>query len=219
MNRTTYRSCTTALLTGALAVAVASGCSAEDATAAPQDGGAGSAAIHEAAHSSGRHGPPNRAVRETLATARATSANWHRVEEAEADGYALPPAPAPLHECISATDGPGAMGLHYINGTNAEDTVLDPARPAALVYEPTRNGRLRLVALEYVVFVDAWESAHPHRVPRMFGRKLTLVPDGNRFGLPAFYQVHAWVWKHNPHGRHADHNPRVSCRYADRLAD
>jgi hypothetical protein len=159
---------------------------------------------------------PSLRAREALAVARATSAAYHRVEEAELDGYALPPAPAPLHECITAENGPGAMGFHHINSDHVSDTVLDPARPESLVYEPTRNGRLRLVALEYVVFADAWDKAH-RRAPRLLGRRLTLVPDGNRYELPAFYQIHAWVWKRNPHGRHADHNPRVSCRYAGRV--
>lgn len=148
---------------------------------------------------------------EATAVAKAATAVFHRVEEATDRGYALPPAPAPLHECISAQDGPGAMGLHFINQHNVSDTVLDPARPAALVYEPTRNGRLRLVAAEYVVFAAAWDEKHPGRPPRLFGRELTLVAEPNRYQLPAFYQVHAWLWRHNPHGRFADHNPRVSC--------
>ncbi|HET6580207.1 MAG TPA: hypothetical protein VFG66_17955 [Gemmatimonadales bacterium] len=36
----------------------------------------------------------------------------------------------------------------------------------------------------------------------------------NRYELPAFHQVHAWVWRHNPHGMFADHNPSVSCDHA-----
>jgi hypothetical protein len=25
-------------------------------------------------------------------------------------------------------------------------------------------------------------------------------PAGNRYGLPAFYELHAWLWKDNPIG-------------------
>jgi hypothetical protein len=41
-----------------------------------------------------------------------------------------------------------------------------------------------------------------------------LTPDGNRFGLPAFYSLHAWVWKHNPAGTFAMWNPNVTCANA-----
>jgi hypothetical protein len=33
----------------------------------------------------------------------------------------------------------------------------------------------------------------------------------NRFGLDAFYSLHAWMWKPNPAGTFAMWNPRVSC--------
>jgi hypothetical protein len=33
----------------------------------------------------------------------------------------------------------------------------------------------------------------------------------NRYGLPAFYELHVWAWKTNPSGMFADWNPRVSC--------
>ena len=36
----------------------------------------------------------------------------------------------------------------------------------------------------------------------------------NRFGLPAFYSLHAWIWKHNPSGTFSMWNPNVSCALA-----
>jgi hypothetical protein len=33
----------------------------------------------------------------------------------------------------------------------------------------------------------------------------------NRYGIPAFYALHVWAWKHNPHGMFVDWNPKVSC--------
>ena len=33
----------------------------------------------------------------------------------------------------------------------------------------------------------------------------------NRYGLPAFYELHVWAWKANPTGAFADNNPKVSC--------
>jgi hypothetical protein len=32
----------------------------------------------------------------------------------------------------------------------------------------------------------------------------------NRYGIPAFYALHVWVWLHNPHGFFVDWNPKVS---------
>ena len=33
----------------------------------------------------------------------------------------------------------------------------------------------------------------------------------NRYGIPAFYELHVWAWKDNPDGMFVDWNPRVSC--------
>jgi hypothetical protein len=45
----------------------------------------------------------------------------------------------------------------------------------------------------------------------LFGQEFELVPAGNRYGIPAFYELHAWIWKFNPLGLFADWNPRVHC--------
>lgn len=50
--------------------------------------------------------------------------------------------------------------------------------------------------------------------PSLFGQEFELVPAGNRYGLPDFYELHAWVWKHNPNGMFHDWNPTVSCAAA-----
>ena len=76
--------------------------------------------------------------------------------------------------------------------------------------EPLANGRQRLVALEYVVFQADWDPHHASP-PELFGEEFELVPAGNRYGLPPFYELHAWLWKHNPAGMFEDWNPRVSC--------
>lgn len=181
----------------------------------------GALATAAGASASDRHGADahagherSAAVQHQLVDAQRATAGYHRVAAAESDGYARPPEGVPLHACISGHDGDGSMGIHWINGEQVGDAVLDPARPEVLVYEPTKSGRLRLVALEYVVFADVWQAEHPGTVPLLFGRPLTLVPEPNPYELPAFYQVHAWIWQHNPHGTFADHNPRVSCGFA-----
>jgi len=40
---------------------------------------------------------------------------------------------------------------------------------------------------------------------------LNYVGEPNRFGLPAFYELHVWAWEHNPMGSFADWNTHVTC--------
>lgn len=140
-----------------------------------------------------------------LAAVRAATARFHALDAATAAGYGL------FYVCTDEA-GLGAMGQHYVNGGLVGDAVLDPARPEAIMFEPKRDGGQRLVGVEWVVFKSAWEDAGNSGAPKLFGRTLTLVPDGNRYGIPSFYQLHAWIWKPNPAGTYEDWNPRVSCR-------
>jgi hypothetical protein len=43
------------------------------------------------------------------------------------------------------------------------------------------------------------------------GQTFHFTPSPNRYGIPAFYALHVWAWKHNPHGMFVDWNPKVSC--------
>jgi len=142
-----------------------------------------------------------------LAAAKKASARYRDVDEAVAAGYAEF-ADAKKVACI-AQPGRGAMGVHYVNGALVGDARLDPRRPEALVYAPRPGGRMQLVALEYIVFQKAWRKLEP---PAMFGRTFDYVPKGNRYGLPPFWALHAWVWKANPAGSLMAWNPNVSCR-------
>jgi len=147
-----------------------------------------------------------------LAAAEAGTEAFTDPAAAEAAGYGLPPE-GPLHECIASLDDTGAMGLHYINGDLVGDTVLDAAAPEALVYEPAADGSLELVALEYVVFAEAWDAEND-TAPMLFGEMFMLVDEPNRYELPAFYALHAWIWKDNPSGTFASFNPDVTCANA-----
>jgi hypothetical protein len=148
------------------------------------------------------------AERDSLGAARSATAKYHRLQSAIANGYGRL-VDAQGIACID-NPGVGGMGIHYVSDALVGDAAVKAATPEALVYEPKKNGRLRLVALEYVVLQSAWDEAHK-RPPKLFGRRFELVPAGNRYGLPAFYELHAWVWKHNPRGMFDDWNPRVSC--------
>jgi hypothetical protein len=43
------------------------------------------------------------------------------------------------------------------------------------------------------------------------GQHFHYVGSPNRYGLPAFYELHVWAWRDNPNGTFADWNPKVSC--------
>jgi hypothetical protein len=139
---------------------------------------------------------------------RATAA-LHDVADAQAAGHVVVVSDLSGATCI-AQPGEGAMGVHYLN-PNLVDSSVDAATPEALVYEPQDNGRLKLVALEYLVFRADWEAAGNSEPPTLFGRTFDLVTSPNRYGIPDFYALHAWIWKPNPAGMFAMWNPRVQC--------
>jgi hypothetical protein len=145
---------------------------------------------------------------DSVANARDATAGYADPAAALAAGYELLTDAAGL-ACIDQP-GQGAMGIHYVKGALVQAGTVDPARPQALVYQRTPEGRLRLAALEYVVLQDGWDAAHG-APPRLFGQEFMLTPAGNRYGLPAFYSLHAWLWQDNPTGLFSMWNPGVRC--------
>ena len=144
----------------------------------------------------------------SIHAAREATAKFRKLTVAEDRGYALLKDAAGIG-CID-NPGVGAMGIHYANGMLVGDGKVKATAPDVLVYQPLPNGRMRLVALEYVVFQDAWDAKHSGP-PLLFGQTFELLGADNRYGLPPFYELHAWVWKHNPRGLFDDWNPRVTC--------
>ena len=164
----------------------------------------GTAAISgTSAHGSGGKGWD--LLRAGIATAR-----FHSTTQATKTGYGPFPDGVPLHECISSFDDTGAMGFHWVNGALLTPD-LDPTKPEVLVYAPDRHGKLRLAALEYVVFKADWVAAHGDTVPELFGEMFMDSGFPNRYDIPQFYALHVWLWKPNPSGLFAPFNPRVSC--------
>ena len=133
---------------------------------------------------------------------RDATRSFQDVGNATAAGYAR------FLGCVSGPQE-GAMGVHYVNGPLVQDGQLDANRPEALMYE-SRNGRLRLLGVEYIVMAEAWNAAHPEP-PTLGGQVFHYVGSPNRYALPAFYELHVWAWRDNPSGTFADWNPRVVC--------
>lgn len=134
---------------------------------------------------------------------RQATRGFRDVDEATPAGYGS------AGSCVSGPET-GAMGVHYPNGALVEDPALNPDQPEILMYEQ-RGGRLHLLGVEYLVIADAWNAAHPEGPPVLLGQHFNFVNSPNRYGLPAFYELHVWAWKNNPLGTFADFNPNVSC--------
>jgi hypothetical protein len=135
---------------------------------------------------------------------RDATARFKDVAVAENEEYHL------LFGCVSGPDA-GAMGLHYVNMSLVMDGELDPAHPEIVLYEPLPDGRLKLTGADFLVFADAWDSAHPGETPQLMGQLFHRFEAPNRFGLPAFYTLHVWAWKESPTGSFVNWHTNVSC--------
>jgi hypothetical protein len=143
-----------------------------------------------------------------LRSLRAATTKFHSIAVAEKSGYALL-TDAKGIACIDLP-GTGGMGVHWANVGLVGDKLIDATHPEAMVYAPRKDGTLELAAVEYVVFKADWDATHS-RPPKLFGHTFDVTPAPNRFGLPAHYSLHVWVFKHNPAGRFEMWNPKVSC--------
>ena len=144
-----------------------------------------------------------------LAGLRNATASFHDIANARAAGYTVEVADLAGITCIADPGGAGTMGIHFLNPSLLDDTV-NATTPELVIYAPGPNGQLQLVAVEYLVIQAAWDASNASP-PELFGHTFTLVPAGNRYGLPAFYELHVWAWQPNPSGMFYEWNPRISC--------
>jgi len=128
---------------------------------------------------------------------QAANDRFKDVSVAVSEGY----APIP---CASGVDG-GAMGVHYVSEKLLKADVVDIAHPQAVMYEPAPDGKMALIAVEYIT------SKGPASLE---GQLFNFTGAPNRYGLGPFYELHVWAWKANPRGAFADMNPNVSCEHA-----
>ena len=114
--------------------------------------------------------------------------------------------PDPVVEAVEPPDPRLVLGVQE----REEEADGDRLDPGLLQLRHLFAG-LRLVGVEYVVFKADWDAKHDSW-PTLFGQNLKLVQAGNRYGLPDFYELHAWIWRPNPSGIFQDWNPSVTCR-------
>jgi hypothetical protein len=156
----------------------------------------------------GAASPAQADLPDDMAAVRSATAAFHSTAAVEQHGYALLVDTAKI-ACIDQP-GKGGMGVHWANPALVADKRIDATSPEALVYAAGPDGTLTLAAVEYVVAQADWDGAHP-APPTLFGQPFSVTTAPNRYGLPAFYSLHAWVWKPNPAGQYAMWNPDVRC--------
>ena len=140
-----------------------------------------------------------------VAVVRNATERFKDVKAAEHAGYQL------MFGCVTGPDA-GAMGLHYVNGGLIQNGIVDAEQPTIVIYEPTADGKLKLIGADFLVLADAWDKAHPGSPPQLMGQLFQYFDAPNRFGLPAFYTLHVWAWKDNPNGAFVNWHPHVSCK-------
>jgi hypothetical protein len=144
-----------------------------------------------------------------LAQVRRVTARFHDLDAALEAGYELGWVNGSGVRIISGcvfNPTAGAMGYHYFNAELMADLTTDALAPEVLVYASGEDGKLELVAVEWVV---RGQNSNPPGVsspPSVLGMPMHIL-------VPAvgFYIMHAWVWKPNPAGMFEDWNPEVSC--------
>ncbi len=128
-----------------------------------------------------------------LAKVRSATARYHNIANAIEDGYVDINLPVPN------------MGEHYLKGSLV-DATFDLEKPELLVYAPSPNGGLRLVAVEYAVPV----ALSPDAPDGFTGEEDDWhIFEGGPGPEDDLWTLHAWVWYHNPDGMFNPTNPRV----------
>jgi hypothetical protein len=151
-----------------------------------------------------RHAPSAHGQSDDLRRARAATRRFRSVEVAREAGYAA------TGECVQDPKY-GGMGIHYAHPDLLADGELDITKPEILVYQPLPSGKLRLGAIEYFqADADQDLATDPDR-PSLFGLPFDGPMLGHEPGMPIHYDLHVWLYRHNPAGRFAMWNPRVHC--------
>ncbi|SIS95231.1 hypothetical protein SAMN05421759_107124 [Roseivivax lentus] len=155
---------------------------------------------------------------------------YQDIEVALAEGYITPD-----NHCVSAAGEGlpaelGAMGMHFIHpalleitGTeprvNGNGTHTDWMRPSVLIYEPQADGSMELVAVENLVFQEAWETSGKTEELVLNGRGWDHMaddpntPGDEAHGFMPHFDQHVWLFRENPMGVLMPFNPNVTCEH------
>lgn len=143
-------------------------------------------------------------VNAELAKVRAATAKYHSFARAQADGYSVENEP-----CVASPAG--TMGIHAVNEALIADPGIDPLRPELLLYVPGPNGKLKLIGVEYFKVDADQDLATDDDRPSAFGVPFDGPMEGHAPGMPRHYDLHVWIWAHNPTGMFPPFNPKLHC--------
>ena len=168
----------------------------------------------------------------TLEEVHRATERFRDVDVAIAEGYIRDPFDlCDTAEMMGKPASLGAMGIHYVRPdllgisappsprVNGNGTHTDFLTPSILIYEPQADGLLELVAVENLVFAQAWHESG-HAVPpsfhgveydRMADDPATAADDAHMF--EPHYDRHVWIYRDNPNGVFAPFNPAVTCAH------
>jgi hypothetical protein len=145
-----------------------------------------------------RGGPPavsENSQTDLLKSLRQATARFHSTTQAIKAGY------EPDDHCVSVP-GLGGMGYHWVNPLLV-DAVFNLQKPEVVLYASGPGGKLRLVAVEYIVLKT------PGQARPMFGSH--PFDDGGT-PIPApHWSLHVWLYENNPSGIFTPFNPNITC--------
>ena len=175
---------------------------------------------------------PAAEARPTLAEVRAATERFQDIEVALAEGYIRDPFDyCDTAEMLGQPAELGVMGVHYfrpdllgiegppdpvVRGTG---THIDFLSPSILIYEPQPDGSLELVAVENLVFADAWSAAGNTEPPPFHGVSYDYMTDNpdtevdEAHIFATHWDRHVWLYRENPNGVFAQFNPNASCEH------
>jgi hypothetical protein len=128
-------------------------------------------------------------TRQELSRVRQATLQYHSLAQADRDEY------------VDVSLFVSGQGFHFVNFGLVNGT-FDPEKPQILVYAPTSQGKLRLVAVEYAVPV----ALSPDAPAGFIGENDVWHQED---ALGGVWVLHAWVWQANPKGIFTDNNPDV----------
>ena len=192
---------------------------------------AGDESAAEGADGTMAEAPAADAVPAFMTELRAATERFQDVEVALAEGY----IPDPSGACVTAEmEGQpaemGAMGIHYFRPDLLGITAVEPrvdgtgthtdfTQPGVVIYEPQADGSMELVAIESLVFQEAWFAAGNAAPPSYQGHEYVSMiddpetPADEAHGFQPHFELHLWLYRDNPNGTFTPFNPAVTCQH------
>lgn len=172
------------------------------------------------------------AVAAEIEKVRQATRKYEDINVAKDEGY----VPAPPGDCVTAAKEGlpaqwGGMGIHYINPkvlkitgsepkVSGEATHTDFMTPSILLYEPQADGKMKLVGVENLVFLHAWQAAGNQAPPSFAGRVWDTMADNagteqdEAHHFEPHHDQHVYFAKSaDPRDQLNPFNPSVTCEH------